>query len=183
MKLTRGLHPKTRPQREGRPGHWAALLRTANQVEYSDAPMRAVAITLGLAILLVLIVVGGVLIFTSAIKPRTPLMAGTAAAHFKTAGPPLLATPEDQRSALEKAHSGPGDAAIERAMDQVVRQGWGETAPPPGRATVAMGRAKAGAPANPGPQPSAAAAAQSSGSAGMPPSAKAAAQPSAGAGQ
>ena len=145
MKLTRGVHPQTRPQRDGRPGHWSVLLPTADQVQYSDAPMRAVAITLGCAILLVLTIVGAVLIFASAIKPRTPLLAGTAEAQFRTAGAPLLANPTAHRAALEAAHRGPDDAAIERAMDQMVQQGWGDAAPaaPPGRAAVAMGRAEA----------------------------------------
>ena len=93
MKLTRGLHSKTLPQREGRPGHWAVLPPTADQVEYRDAPMRAVTLALVGTMLGLLLIIGGVLVFVGAIKPRTPLSAETAEAHFHPAGPPLLDDP------------------------------------------------------------------------------------------
>lgn len=144
MRMTRGLHPKTRPQRDGRPGHWAVPLRADDRVEHRDAPMGSVAKGLAWIAAGLLAIVAAVLIFTSAIKPRTPLMAGTAATRFHAPAPPLLVAPQADRAMLERAHAGPGDAAIERAMDAVIRQGWGDTQPPPSRDDVAMSRAKAG---------------------------------------
>lgn len=144
MKMTRCLHPETRPQREGRPGHWAVLLPIADQVEYRDAPMRAVGKGIAWIIVALLVIVGAVLILASAIRPRAPLLAGTAAARFHTPAPPLLVAAPAERAALERAHAPPGERAIDQAMDQVVRQGWGDSGPPPGRDGVAMNRAKAG---------------------------------------
>jgi hypothetical protein len=141
MTMPRGLHPETRPQREGRPGHWSVLLPTADQVEYRDAPMRAVAKGLAWLVFTVLVIIAVVLIFTSAIKPRAPLLAGTAERRFHPVGPRLLVAPPADRARLERAHSGPSEAAIDRAMEQVLRQGWGDEAAPPGRADVAMRRA------------------------------------------
>jgi hypothetical protein len=71
-------------------------------------------------------------------------MAGTAAARFHTPAPPLLVAAPADRAALERAHRGPSEAALKRAVDQVVQQGWGDTSPPPSRADVAMRRAQAG---------------------------------------
>lgn len=144
MSLPRGLHPETRPQRDGRPGHWAVPPANAEQVEYRDAPMGSVAKGVGWIVFALVVIVGGVLIFTSAIKPRVPLLAGRAAAQFHTPAPPLLVAPQAHRAALERAHRAPGAADIERAMDQVLQQGWGDNAPPPGRPEVAMHRAEAG---------------------------------------
>jgi len=142
--MTRGLHPETRPQREGRPGHWSVPPPGAEQVEHRDAPMGAVGKGIAWILAGLLAIVAAVLVFTSAIKPRTPLMAGTAEKRFHTPAPPLLVAAPADRHALERAHKGPGEAAIERAMEQVVQQGWGDTGPPPGRDTVAMHRAEAG---------------------------------------
>lgn len=144
MSMPRGLHPKTLPQREGRPGHWSVLLRTAEHVEQRDAPMLALGKGLAVSVLVLLLIVAGVLAFAGAVRPRSSLHPATAEARFHTAGPPLLASPEDERLALERAHSGPDKAALERGMDAVVQQGWGDAGPPPGRADVAMNRAKAG---------------------------------------
>lgn len=144
MTMPRGLHPKTLLQRAGRPGHWSVLLRTAEHVEHRDAPMRSLAKGLAATVVVLLLIVVGVLTFAGAIRPRTASHAAVAEARFHPAGPPLLASPEDERLALERAHAGPDKAALERAMDAAVRQGWGDTAPPPGRADVAMSRAKAG---------------------------------------
>jgi hypothetical protein len=116
----------------------------AAQVEYRDVPPRIVAKGIAWLILALLLIVAIVLIFTSAIKPRSPLPADAAKERFRSAGPPLLSAPREERVALEAAHRGPDDAAIERAMDAVVRQGWGEDASAPGRADVAMHRAEAG---------------------------------------
>jgi len=44
---------------------------------------------------------------------------------------------------IERAHGAPTDAAIERAMDEVVSRGWDDSFPPPGRADVATRRAEA----------------------------------------
>jgi hypothetical protein len=144
MSMPRGLHPETRPQREGRPGHWLVPLPSADQVEYRDAPMRAVGKGIAWIIVGLLVIVGAVLVFTSAIEPRSPLMAGTAAARFHTPAPPLLVAAPADRAALERAHRGPSEAALKRAVDQVVQQGWGDTSPPPSRRDVAMHRAQAG---------------------------------------
>jgi hypothetical protein len=144
MSMPRGLHPETRPQREGRPGHWSVPLPTAEQVEYRDAPMGAVGKGIAWIIVGLLVIVGAVLIFSSAIKPGTPLMARTAAARFHTPAPPLLVAAPADRLALERAHRAPGGAALDQAMEQVVHQGWGDTAPPPSRPDVAMHRAEAG---------------------------------------
>ena len=144
MNMPRGLHPKTLPQRDGRQAHWAVPLPMADQVEYRDAPMRSLGKgVIGVMVVLAAII-AAVLFFASASKPRSPQLAGTAAAHFHAAGPALEPTPAADREALERAHRGPDEAALDRAMDEVVRQGWGDTAPPPGRADVAMNRAKAG---------------------------------------
>jgi hypothetical protein len=140
--MPRGLHPKTLPQRDGREGHWSVLPRTSDQVERHDAPMRSMGRGIVGTMIVLLLIVGGVLTLINAIKPRTPQLAGKAHAYFHTASPRLLVSPAADRMMLEKAHRAPGDAAIDRAMDRVVRQGWGDTTPPPNRADVATGRAE-----------------------------------------
>jgi hypothetical protein len=142
--MPRGLHPKTLPQRAGRAGHWSAPLRTADQLEYRDAPMRSLGSGIVGTMIGLLLIVGGVVTFVNAIKPRTPQLAGTAAAHFHTTGPALQIAARADRAAIERAHSAPTDAAIERAMDEVVRRGWDHSYRPPGRADVATRRAEAG---------------------------------------
>jgi hypothetical protein len=142
MSDTRGLHPETQPQRAGRPGHWSVPV--GDQVEYRDAPMRAVGKGLGWIVVALLAIVGAVLIVTNASKPRTPLMAGIAAREFHAPGPRLQVSAPTDRAALERAHAGPDDAMIAAAMDRVVKQGWGDSTPPPSRPEVAMHRAEAG---------------------------------------
>jgi hypothetical protein len=142
MSMPRGLHPETMPQRDGRPGHWSVPV--GDQVEYRDAPMRAVGKGIAWIVFALLLIVGAVLVFTHAIKPRTPLMAAGAEKQFHAPSPPLEVAAPANRIALEKAHAGPGDEAIERAMGAVVRQGWGDATPPPDRDEVAMHRAEAG---------------------------------------
>lgn len=144
MSTTRGLHPETRPQRDGRPGHWSVPPPMADQVEYRDAPMRAVGKGLAWTVFALLLIVAGVLVFASAIKSRAPLMAGPAKARFHAPAPSLQVAAPADRVALERAHRGPDKAAIGRAMDEVVQQGWGDSTPPPGRDEVAMHRAEAG---------------------------------------
>lgn len=141
--MPRGLHPKTLPQRAGWPGHWSSPPRTADQVEHRDAPMRSLGRAIVGMMIGLLLVVGGVLAFANAIKPRTPLLAGTAAARFRTTGPPLQIAGRADRAAIERAHGAPTDAAIERATDEVVSRGWDDSFPPPGRADVATRRAEA----------------------------------------
>ena len=139
MKVTRGLHPETMPQRAGKPDHWTVPQPDAEHVELTDAPMPAVAKGIAWIVTALVMIVGAVLIFTSAIKSRTPLMADNAARAFHAPAPQLQVAAPAARAALERAHRAPSDAA----MDQVVKQGWGDTAPAPGRANVAMGRAGA----------------------------------------
>jgi hypothetical protein len=105
--------------------------------------MRSVGKGIGWIVFALVAIVAGVLIFTSAIKPRTPLTAGSAAARFSAPAPRLQVAGPPERIALEKAHAGPGEAAIESAMGRVVQQGWGDAAPPPSRDDVAMHRAQA----------------------------------------
>ena len=137
-----GLHPHTRPQRKGKDGAWATA--SGDAFEPRDAPPRWVAAGLiGLLIMLVLSV-AAVLWFVSANKPRVPLFAGEAKARFHSPGPPLETAPPAGREALEKAHPAPDGAALDAAMDAVVRQGWGDAAPPPSRADTGLKRAEAG---------------------------------------
>jgi hypothetical protein len=141
MSMTRGLHPETMPQRQGEPGHWA--VPAGDEVEYRDAPMRAVGKGIAWIVFALLLIVAAVLVFSSAVRPRASLMAGSAAAGFHAPAPRLQVAAPADRAALEKAHSGPDAAAIEQAMDRVVGQGWGDSAPPPTRPEVAMHRAGA----------------------------------------
>jgi hypothetical protein len=70
-------------------------------------------------------------------------MAEQAQARFRTAGPPLESAPRADRLALGKAHPAPEGAALDAATDAVLRQGWGDAAPPPSRADSALARAEA----------------------------------------
>ena len=142
MSMTRGLHPETMPQRQGEPGDWA--VPAGDEVEYRDAPVRAVAKGLAWIVAALLLIVAAVLVFTNATRPRTPLTAASAEAHFRAPAPTLQVAAPADRAALEKDHAGPGAAAIEQAMDRVAAQGWGDGAAPPTRPEVAMHRAEAG---------------------------------------
>jgi hypothetical protein len=142
MSMTRGLHPETMPQRQGEPGDWAVPV--GDEVEYRDAPMRAVGKGLGWIVAVLLLIVAAVLIFTSATRPRTPLTAARAEARFRAPAPTLQVAAPAARAALERDHAGPGAAAIEQAMERVAAHGWGDGAPPPARPEVAMHRAEAG---------------------------------------
>jgi hypothetical protein len=144
MSMTRGLHPETMPQRAGIADGWAVPQPDEEQVERSDAPMSSVAKGLGWIVAALVLIIGAVLIFTSAIKPRTPLIARTAEARFRAPAPPLQVAAPADRVELERAHRAPNGSVLDEAVDQVIRQGWGDSAPPPSRQDVAMHRAGAG---------------------------------------
>lgn len=136
-----GLHPNTRPQRKGEDGAWAVA--ASDSFERRDAPPRWVALGLAGIMAVLLLSVAGVLAFVGATRPRVPLLAGAAEARFHTAGPPLESAPRSNRNALERAHPAPEGAALEAAMSAVERQGWGDAAPAPARADIALHRAEA----------------------------------------
>jgi hypothetical protein len=136
-----GLHPNTRPQRKGHDGAWTVTREDA--FEARDAPPRWVAAGIAGILIVLLLSTGGALWFVAANRPRVPLMADQAQARFSTAGPPLESAPRADRLALARAHPAPRRAALDAAMDSVLRQGWGDTAPPPSRADSALARAEA----------------------------------------
>ena len=142
MSMIPGLHPNTRPQRKGEQGAWALAAR--DEFEARDAPARSVAVGLAGIMALMLLSVAGALAFVGANRPRIPLPAEAAKARFHSAGPPLETASLTDRLALAKAHPPPDGQALEAAMAAVVRQGWGEPAPPPSRADIALSRARSG---------------------------------------
>lgn len=137
-----GLHPHTRPQRKGSDGAWAKASEDA--FEPRDAPPRWVAAGIAGLLAILVLSVAAVLWFVSANRPRVPLFAGEAKARFHSPGPPLETAPPAGRQALEQAHPAPGAQTLDAAMNAVVRQGWGNMAPPPDRADTALKRAEAG---------------------------------------
>ncbi len=142
MSMVPGLHPNTRPQRKGGDGRWAVAPEDA--FEPRDAPPGWVAAGIAGILIVLLLSVGAALWFVSANRPRVPLMASQAAARFHTMGPPLETAPRADRLALVEAHPAPRGAELEAAMSRVLRQGWGDGAPPPSRADSALARAEAG---------------------------------------
>jgi hypothetical protein len=140
VNTTTGLDPHTRPQRKGSDGQWATPEDEA--FEPRDAPPRWVAVGLAGTLATLLLSVAAVVWFVGANKPRVPLPAPAAQARFRTAGPPLETAPRADREALERAHPAPSGPRLQAAMDAVLRQGWGESAPPPPRADTAMARAE-----------------------------------------
>jgi hypothetical protein len=141
MSMIPGLHPNTRPQRKGKDGAWALAAR--NEFEARDAPPRWVAAGLAGIMAVLLLSVAGALAFADANRPRASLPAEAARARFHTAGTPLESAPRAGRQALERAHPAPEGRALDAAMDAVLRQGWGQAAPPPSRADTALKRAEA----------------------------------------
>jgi hypothetical protein len=142
MSEPRGLHPETGHQRARRGRDWAEPGPGA-EVVTRDAPFGAVgkglaALGLGLAATIAL-----VLAFTGLALPRPEWGADAAHAHFRTAAPPLLHAPAQALRRERQGHPAPTAARLDRAMDRVIAQGWGD-APPPGRAEVAIARARAG---------------------------------------
>ena len=137
-----GFQPNTHPQRKGEEGAWAAAGPDA--FEARDAPPRWMALGLAGIVVVLLLSVACVMWFVGASRPRVPLLADAAKAHFHTVGPPLETAPRADREALVKAHPAPDGPALDRAMDAVLRQGWGDAAPPPGRGETAMKRAETG---------------------------------------
>jgi hypothetical protein len=137
-----GLHENTRPQRQKAEHGWADPGDAA--FEPRDAPARWVGVGIAGLIGILMLSVAAVLAFGSAVRPRESLHAGTAREHFRTSAPVLEVAPPADRLALEKAHPAPTGAALQAAEDAVVAQGWGDAAPPPSRADVAMHRAEAG---------------------------------------
>ena len=137
-----GLHPHTRPQRKGEDVAWAKA--GGDAFEPRDAPPRWVAAGIAGLLAILVLSVAAVLWFVSANKPRVPLFVGEAKTRFHSPGPPLETAPPAGREALEKAHPAPGAQTLDAAMNAVVRQGWGDIAPPPDRADTALKRAEAG---------------------------------------
>lgn len=142
MSMVPGLHPNTRPQRKGEDGNWSVAARDA--FEARDAPPRWVAAGLAGVITVLLLSVAGALGFVAANKPRVPLPADAAKERFHTAGPPLESAPRADRETLERVHQAPNGPALQATMDAVLRQGWGDSEPPPSRADTALKRAGSG---------------------------------------
>jgi hypothetical protein len=143
MSEPRGLHSETGLQRKRGETDWARP-QNGHELEKRDAPFGAVGKGLGWigagligAIVLVLTVARIAL-------PGPGLSANVAHARFRTAGPSLLRAPQEALRANLARHPSPSGRSLDRAMGQVVAQGWGDEAPPPGRADVAMARARAG---------------------------------------
>lgn len=141
MSLTRGLHPDTSPQRKEDGDAWTKP-NPQEAYEASDAPPRWVALGVGGILLVLVASVLAVAWLTGTIKPRRPIMAEQAEQHFRFAGPPLQIDQGAERSALESRHRAPAPQMLGRAMEQVLREGWGDEAPAPTRAQTALARAK-----------------------------------------
>lgn len=137
-----GLHENTRPQRKGRDGAWAVAPREA--FEERDAPPGWVGLGLAGLLALLALSVFAIVWFAGAERPRAALLADAARARFRAAGPALEVEPWVDRVTLERAHPAPSGAALSTAMNAIVAQGWGESAPPSSRAETAMGKAETG---------------------------------------
>jgi len=137
-----GLHVNTRPQRKKAEHGWADPGDAA--FEPRDAPMGWIGVGIASLIGTLVLSVALVLAFSSMSRPRDSLHADSARARFHTPAPVLEVAPPTDRLALEKAHPAPAGPALAAAEDAVIQQGWGEAAPPPSHADVAMHRAEAG---------------------------------------
>ena len=139
--MTRGLHPHTRLQRaETHESDWT-LADPDKPLEFQEPPPRAVAKGLAAVFLALILSMAGVAGLLALLEKRTAIGADRAAAHFRTAGPPLL---PDPRTALERERAAhPEPVGIEEAMGAVSAEGWGETELPPSRAEIALDRTKA----------------------------------------
>jgi len=128
--MTRGLHKDTKVQR-GAAGDVPAADRKRGY-EAGDAPPAKVAI--GVAGFMVLMLVGLFIAGALAVQwdhrhPPEPARAG-----IVPPPPRLLPDPPQQRrrvetDAMRRLQSGP--FPIDRAMEEVVREGWDAAAPPP----------------------------------------------------
>lgn len=147
--MTRGLHPHTKPQRaKGDDGGWQ--VPDGEAIEHRDVPPRRVAQALAGTLFALLASLAGVAVLFNAIEQQQPIRAGDAEARFRTAGPPLAPAPRAERIAVEapalerlRETRGTGQAAIDRAMREVVADGWADNSTPPSRATTALDRAEA----------------------------------------
>jgi hypothetical protein len=138
--VTRGLHPETRPQRAVADGQWQQPDHPS--VESQEPPPRYVAYALAGIIASLLLSQAAVGLLLPLLSDRQPRAPAAAEQRFTSSAPPLLAAPETALQSNSAAHN-PQPGAIARVMADVAREGWGEPAPPPNRATTALERAKA----------------------------------------
>ena len=147
--MIRGLHPHTKPQRASYDGgSWE--VPDGDGIEDRDVPPRRVAQALLGTLVALLAILAGVAVLFSAIEGKKPIGASQAEARFRTAGPALAPDPRTERIAVEASAfgrlletRGAGQTAIDRAMREVVDEGWETTGSQPSRAATALDRAEA----------------------------------------
>lgn len=141
MSETRGIHPETGLQRKRRGSAWAQP-HSQGEVEMQDAPYAAIGKGLGWIAAGLIVAIALVLASTRLALPRPSLGANAAHGRFRTAGPPLLPVPAAALHQAQVRHPAPAGDRLDKAMNQVLEQGWDDSSPAPGRAEVAAARAR-----------------------------------------